>query len=292
MKNIGFRAHDFGTFPTVDALAEAIRAVRTPTCIQLAIGKVLKPSRPWKEWDEEYVSSICTRLRDNGISVAVVGCYINPVHPDPDCRREHLARFRRSLELSRAFSCPIVGTETGSWTNDISYNIETYTDKVFSVLLRSVEEMVRAAEENDAVCALEAVSYHHTVCSVERMAKVLETFPSDHLKVIYDPVNLVPVNGIMELDGSWPARPSAEAQRRFYIQPLDAYQDRICAIHCKDYVLDDKGFKIGNKSALTGVFDWENFFKELGKRSIDVPILLENHDPATDRQTLSVLEKF
>ena len=292
MKNIGFRAHDFGSFPSADALGKTVASFKSPASIQLALGKVIKPSRPWTEWDEEYISSVREDLSRHGVSVAVVGCYINPVHPDEDERRRNVERFCRSLELNRAFGCRIVGTETGSWTSDISYNVETYTEKVFTVFLKSLEQMLKAAEEHDAVCAIEAVSFRHTICSVERMARVLETFRSGHLKVIWDPVNLVPLTGIVETDGSNPARPSAEAQRRFYTEALDAFGDRICAIHCKDYVLQENGLKKGDIPVLTGVFDWKGLAKELEKRSIEVPILLENHNPATLRETLSTLEEF
>ena len=292
MNDIGFRAHDFGTFTSAQELAKVVSSIKTPSYIQLALGKVIKPSRGWEDWDEEYISSITADLAAYGVSTAVVGCYINPVHPDEDEREKHIRRFIKSLSLTKAFGCRIVGTETGSWTKDISYSAETYTDKVFSVFLNSLEKMLAAAEKHDAVCAIEAVSHHHTICSVERMAKVLSLFPSDHLQVIYDPVNLVPVNGIMETDGSYPAHPSQEAQRKFYTEALDAFGSRICAIHCKDYILNEKGFKKGDLPALTGVFDWKNFFKELKKRNIVSPVLLENHNPATDRKTLLALSEF
>ncbi len=292
MNNIGFRAHDFGSFPSVSALAETVASVKTPAFIQLALGKVVKSSKPWQEWDEEYIAGVAKDLSDKGVGIAVVGCYINPVHPDENEREKQLERFEKSLELNRAFGCRVVGTETGSWTPDISYSLDTFTDKVFTVFLKSIERMVKAAEKYDAICAIEAVSYHHTICSVERMARVLETFPSDHLKVIYDPVNLIPINGIREKDGSFPAVASQEAQRDFYTQALDAYGQRICAIHCKDYVLDEKGFKCGDLPALTGVFDWKNFFKELRERKLDVPVLLENLEPATLKETLSALSEF
>ena len=149
-------------------------------------------------------------LARRDLHVAVLGCYINPVHPDEEERERQLARFERSLELNKAFGCRIVGTETGSWKGDISYCLETFSDHVFSVFLHSLERMVKAAEANDAICAIEAVAHQHTICSVERMARVLSLFPSDNLRVIWDPVNLVPINGIEEVDGSHPAKPSSE----------------------------------------------------------------------------------
>lgn len=292
MENIGFRAHDFGSFGSADELGATIERIKSPSFIQLAIGKVLKPSRPWTEWDEDYVSQIRDALAGHGVSTAVVGCYINPVHPDEDERKKHIARFKRSLMLTKAFGCPIVATETGSWSPTISYNVHTWEEEVFSIFLSSLEEMLKAAEDNDAICAIEPVSHQHTICSVERMVRVLETFPSEHLRVVWDPVNLVPINGIAELDGSHPACPCEEAQRAYWTPALDAFGEKICAIHCKDYVLDDAGLKKGDKPVLTGVFNWKALFKDLRERSIEVPVLLENHNPSTLVETLSALNEY
>lgn len=292
MRNIGFRAHDFGSFGSALALGERVAQTKSPAVIQLALNKVIPSSRPWTEWDEEYISAVRDDLAKSGVSAAVVGCYINPVHPDEEARKKEVARFRRSLELSKAFGCPVVGTETGSWSSDISYNPGTYTDKVFSVFLRSLEEMVSAAEANGAVCAIEPVAHSHTICSAARLARVLETFPSDHLRVIFDPVNLIPVNGIAEADGSHRAVPTPEAFRSFWNEALDAFGDKIVAFHCKDYVLGPNGLKKGDMPVLTGVFDWKGFFRELDRRGIDKPILLENHNPATLPETIPILESF
>lgn len=289
MIDIGFRAHDFGSFETVEELACTVASYKQPATIQLALGKVIPSARKWQEWDEEYISSVRDTLASHGVSVAVIGCYINPVHPDEEKRAENVARFKRSLELNKAFGCRIVATETGSWTPDITYSAETFEPYVFDIFCKSLEEMLNAAVKNDAIVAIEPVSFHHTICTMERMVRVLEKFQDEHLKVLLDPVNLVPKCGIPELDGSVRRRPSAEAQRRYFMPLLDAFQDRLCALHGKDYILDDNGLKYGKKPILTGVFDWPAFFKELRERGIDVPMSLENHDPKTLRETLKAL---
>ena len=93
MNDIGFRAHDFGTFTSAQELAKVVSSIKTPSYIQLALGKVIKPSRGWEDWDEEYISSITADLAAYGVSTAVVGCYINPVHPDEGERETHIKRF-------------------------------------------------------------------------------------------------------------------------------------------------------------------------------------------------------
>ena len=290
--NIGFRAHDFGSFSDAAALGRRVSEIQTPSSIQLALNKVIPTARKWKDWDDEYINTQREILASFGISTAVIGCYINPVHPDKDEREVHLKRFERSLELTKAFGCKVVGTETGSLTPDISYSLETQNDSVFETFLSSLDRMLNKAIKEDAICAIEPVAFRHTLSTARKTQKVLDTFKDEHLKIIFDPVNLIPQCGIPEADGSTKTIPTREAQAAFYNEALDIFEGRICIIHAKDFKLTDEGYKKGNLPILTGVFAWNDFFKELRKRNINVPILLENHNPETLKETLSALNKF
>ncbi len=288
---IGFRAHDIGKFDSVESLASTIETYKKESKIQLALNKVIPSSPKWTEYTEEYITSVRDTLKRHSVSVAIVGCYINPVHPDEDARAEHLKRFERSLELNKAFGCPYVATETGSANPDCSYNAATSEEKTFTIFLKSVEQLLKKAEDVNACVTLEAVTRQHTICSAERMRRVLDTFRSDHLKVIYDPVNLTSWLGIEELDGSVRAVPSKEAIQRKVRHDIELLSpEKIVAIHCKNYVLDEKGWKIGNKATLEGVIDWSVIFSLLREYKIDVPVLLENLNPSTLRETLLYLD--
>ena len=293
MLRIGFRAHDFGSFESADALGRRVAETRTPSFIQLALKKAIPSCRPWQDWDEEYISAITSDLRRHGVSVAVVGCYINPIHPDKDERKKEVERFRKSLSLTSAFGCPLVGTETGSADPSGRFSLDTSDPRNIDIFKESLSQMLDEAEKDDAYVAIEAVSHSHPISSPERMRNILDSFGTDRLKVIFDPVNLIPITGIPEADGVPLKVPTEEAEMMFVREILDIYGDRIAAIHCKDYRLDPAtGLKIGNLPALTGVFRWKAFADELRSRSIDVPWLLENHDPRTSGQTAETLEKF
>ena len=292
MPEVGYRAHDFGSFGSASALGERIESIRKG-CIQLALNKVIPSAKPWEEWDEEYISSVTSVLRKHGVEVAMIGCYINPVHPDDDRRKSEIERFEKSLSLASAFGCPYVGTETGTRNPEGGYSPETSSEKTFSVFLDSLSRMLDAAERHNAFVAMEAVARTHTVSSPERVRKVLETFPTSRLKLILDPVNLIPYTGIPEADGVPLSIPTEEAESRFISDILDLYGSRLVAVHAKDYILDSStGFKIGNLPALTGCFRWKNFARELRRRNIDVPWLLENHNPLTVKETAETMEKF
>lgn len=292
MLRIGYRAHDFGSFDSVAALGERIESIR-PSFIQLALKKVVPSSRPWMDWDEEYISSVTSELKAHGVDVAIIGCYINPINQDKEARMKEIERFGKSLSLAHAFGCPYVGTETGTAAPDGGYSIDTSNPGNLAIFRDSLSRMLDLAEKYDAYVAMEAVSRNHTISSAKRMADIFSSFQTKRLKSILDPVNLIPYTGIPEKDDVALRVPSEEAEHRFVSDILDVCQDRLVAIHCKDYILDPAtGTKIGNIPALTGIFRWKAFAEELRKRNIDVPWLLENHNPATVKETAETLEKF
>ena len=153
----------------------------------------------------------------------------------------------------------------------------TYEPENFDLCLKTIDQLVNAAETYDALACIEPVSHHHTISTVERARKVSETFKSEHFGFIYDPVNLVPYTGIPESDGSVRERPSDEAQERFFRSAFDAWGSRIKTIHIKDYRLNPvDGTKIGNLMAGTGVINWKLFFRLMDEYRIQVPMSMEN----------------
>ncbi|WP_320129109.1 sugar phosphate isomerase/epimerase family protein [uncultured Sphaerochaeta sp.] len=292
MKNIGFRAHDLGKFSNFCSLANEVSQFRSEAFIHLAIQKALQNPPKTKDYTAEYFVSAREDLAQKGARIAVLGCYINPVHPDPAIRDEQLSNFEHCLRLSKEIGCLMVGTETGSLQPNCSYDLGTSEPQVLTTFYHSIERLLKTAEEYKATIGIEAVSRQHTISTVARMAKLVETFDSPYLKIIYDPINLVPWTGIPEEDGTARAVPSKQAQKAYFCEALDAFGDKIGVLHVKDYRLNDQGWKIGDLPVGTGVLDWEGLNRELEKRNISVPWLLENIDVTTLRQTLLNLDTF
>lgn len=289
MKHIGIRAHDLGSFASAEALATAAAAYGPSVPIQLAFAKVITPP---PRLTDEYVASFAEALKERGVWTAVLGCYINPVHPDEAIRDEQLARFEEHLRLAPLLGNPIVGTETGSVAPDCSYHVQTSERRVLDTLYRSIERMLEAAVRYQSVIGIEPVSRQHTISSIERMHALVEHFDTPHLRVIYDPVNLVPWTGIPESDGTFRRVPSDEAQAAFFAAALDAFGSKIAALHIKDYRLDDQGWKIGDLMTGTGVLNWKLLFSMLDERAIESVGLLENAQPKTMAKTLATLAAY
>lgn len=284
MIQIGVRAHDFGTLPPAELAAEV--AASGGTCIQLALKKALSGvSTNPAELGPDGARAIRDAFAAKGVSIAVLGCYINPVHPDEQERDKALTRFEDHLRLWNDFGCRLVGTETGSVAPNCSYHPDTATEETFQTVVTSVKRLAKVAEStgpDGAIVAVEAVAYQHTISSAALMKRLLQEVDSPNVGVIFDPVNLVPPEGIADQDA-------------FLDECFAAFGQHIVALHAKDFRMEDspEGKRKGPAlPAGSGDMDWPGVFRRLsayGKTS--VPVLLENTGQATAPGALAHLKE-
>jgi len=275
MLQIGLRAHDYAKNVSVEELAE-ILDVYKPVSIQLALAKSLTRAPKPGAMSTGYARRIHRVLEERGIAVAVLGCYINPVHPDPDARENQLRYFEEHLRFARDFGCAIVGTETGSCNGDCSFHPDTEKQETFDLFCGSLERLVNTAEKCGSIAAIEAVADQHTICSVEKMEQVLKRLASPALKVIYDPVNLIPKTGLTETQGE------------FFTMAFNAFGNEIAAIHAKDFRMEN-GAKNGALPAGSGELDYPALLRLVMERKPDIDILLENTNPANGKEAAEYL---
>jgi len=277
MLQIGLRAHDYGKNVSVEELAEILDEYK-PVSIQLALAKSFACAPKPGLMSSGYARRIHRVLEEHGIAVAVLGCYINPVHPDPDARENQLRYFEEHLRFARDFGCAVVGTETGSCNGDCSFHPDTEKPETFDLFCRSLERLVNTAEKCGSIAAIEAVADQHTISSVEKMELVLKRLASPALKIIYDPVNLIPKAGL------------TETQEQFFMMAFNAFGNEIAAIHAKDFRMEN-GAKNGALPAGSGELDYQALLRLVMERKPDIDILLENTSPANGKEAAAYLRK-
>jgi sugar phosphate isomerase/epimerase len=221
---IGVRAHDFGCLPARE-LAQKIAAKRL-VCAQLAPGKaiaglnlksgVLNPGLAFE---------IGSAFRDHGVQISVLGCYVNPIYPDPAVRISLLGLFKEHLRHARDFGNGLVALETGSLNADYSPHPENHSESAFQQSLASIAELVEEAEHFGVSVGIEAVA-SHVVSTPQKMRRMLDSIASNNLQVVFDSVNLLSLGNVQE-------------QERVIGESLDLFGDRIAVIHAKDFVVDD-----------------------------------------------------
>jgi len=267
--NWGFRAHDIGRYP-VRTLAEKISDMGFHH-IQLALKKAVSGvDASFGSLSPGMGQLIASELGKKDIRVSVLGCYINPVHPDPVVRKDHLDRFIEHLTYARDFGCAIVGTETGSPRQGLDYHEDT-----FKLFLESLEILVEAAEKTGAIVAIEGVADKDTIHSHERMMRTLEHIPSPSLGVIYDPVNFLPYARSSECDA-------------LMEEAFSLFGHKMVAIHAKDYILEDGRVNTAIPSG-KGLLNYPLLLELIRKHKPMIPVLLENNRPETVEDTISFI---
>jgi sugar phosphate isomerase/epimerase len=141
-----------------------------------------------------------------------------------------------------------------------------------------VERLLKTAEVCGSIVGIEPVADQHTVSSIELTDRLLRRLASPALKIIYDPVNLIPEAGL------------TGPQEAFFARAFDCFGEHIAAVHVKDFRMQE-GKKTGDLPAGTGDLDYPAFFKILSERKPGIDILLENSNPRQVRETMTFLRK-
>jgi len=222
------RAHDFGRLPAAELAAKI--AAKQMVCTQLALGKAiaglnLKPGilTPGLAFE------IGGAFHKHGVQITVLGCYVNPIHPDSTTRRSLLGLFKEHLRYARDFGNGLVALETGSVNADYSPHPDNHSETAFQESLASIAELVAEAEKFGVIVGIEAVT-SHVVSTPRKMRRMLDAVGSPNLQVVFDPVNLLSLENHQE-------------QERVIGDSFDLFGDRIAAIHAKDFLVDNGQFR-------------------------------------------------
>ena len=260
MLSFGMRCHDICPKMPMEALFEEVRANGIDQ-IQLAFGKSISDyDFSPGHYSAGFAHYIDRLLKKNGIHVAVLGCYINPINPIESKRQAEVAKFIEHLKYAKIIGADMVGTETGRLSPDMKVTPETFTETAYQRLLKSMREIVPAAEKLGVTVGVEGV-LDHTLYSPAMMQRFLEDIDSPNVEVILDSVNLI-----------HPEEVSCQAE--VIDQAFDYYGDKITMLHMKDFVFD------GNNQIFRhvgeGLFQYEPLMKRLKEAKPHITMLLEN----------------
>jgi len=256
--NLGIRAHDIEN-DSIQDLANKLgeKDIRS---IQFALKKSIK------EW-EISTSSLNTGLAkttanilaDQKVDIAVLGCYVNMIHPDLEEREKELDYFKAHIRFARDFNCSIVGSETGNINAKMGYTTDNFTEEAFQKVVKSVKILVEEAERFGVIVGIEG-GVNHPIYSPKMMKRLIDEVKSNHLQIILDPVNYLTVDNYQD-------------QRKIIDEAFDLFGDRINIIHAKDFIVENNKLEI--VPATHGNLDYEYLFKKIKFSKPNIPILLE-----------------
>ena len=265
MIQFGIRLHDVNTDSPPEARTLEARAAKAKqegfTCVHLALGKVL----PGVTFDETalteglaaYVRRVFAR---EGLDIAVLGCYRNLAHPDPEKLKEIQGLYCAHLRLASLLGAGVVGTETGAPNAAYRYESACHGEAALAAFLRGLEPVVDCAERYGVTLAIEPV-WKHIVYSPARAAEVLRSVGSRNLRIIFDPVNLL-------------SEENLDRREAVFQEAFDLLGDRIAVVHLKDYIRRDG--ELISVAAGTGEMDYTAILRYLKARKPWIQATLEN----------------
>ena len=276
MLQMGMRGHDLGGKQTFSQFIAKLKE-HNISHIQLAFKKSLSDiDFTYGHFSPGLANYIGGVLKENGIHVAVLGCYINPTNPNTKVREAEIKTFIEHLKYAKMLGADLVGTETGRYDKRFSVVPYTYTEGCYQLLLKSMAPIVEAAENLGVMVGVEAVATH-TLYSPEMMKRFLNDMASPNIHVIYDPVNLMDENNYQN-------------QKRVMDSVMEYYADKIAAIHIKDFVVENGEAKYAPIGE--GLFDYHHFFKTIKKRKPYITVLLENSNEKRYHQDCQFLQQI
>ena len=169
--NIGIRLHD--TAP--GSLRQRLGFARKQgfSCVHLALSKTI-PGFSMDDAPALLNGALANELKEDfmaqGLDCAVLGCYLKIADTDEEALRHTLDIYRAHLRFARMIGAGVVGTETPLASG---VRLDAGSPEALALFLRCVEPLVRCAEEEGAILAIEPVACH-IVNTPRRMEQLLE----------------------------------------------------------------------------------------------------------------------
>ena len=194
------------------------------------------------------------------LDVAVLGCYLNLAHPDPEKLKEIQSRYYGHLRVASILGAGVVGTETGAPNAEYKLDANTHTDEALDAFIRGLAPVVECAESYGVTMAIEPV-WNHIVYNADRAVKVLKVIQSHNLRIILDPVNLLYAGNADEKDA-------------VIADAIDKLGEDVAVVNIKDFVRE--GDKLRSIAAGTGEMDYGRILRFMKERKPFIQATFEN----------------
>ncbi len=213
-------------------------------------------------------------LEKQEVSVGILSCYINMIHPDLKIREELLTKFEQYLHYASSFGASMVASETGCVLPEIQYTEENFTDEAFAEAVSVIRRLVKAGEKYQMMVGIEP-GLNHPVYSLARVEQLIQAVDSDYLGIILDPANLITSTNYQE-------------QVQLVEEAFERFGEKICAVHLKDFRVEQE--KIVPVNLGDGVIEYTKIKEIIKKNRPYLYVVLEETKNDGIRYGRSLLE--
>lgn len=226
---IGVRLHDLGK-STAEDLAKKAKAIGFDG-VQLVLNKAIEGETGLAgTLSKEKANYFYEVFKNEGLDIAMLGAYFNPVHSNKELVAKMVAKFKEHLVYENDFHAGYVGSETGSYNDDKwTYNPLNRLEEAFNENVRIFGELAKVAEENNAKIALEG-AFGHCMYEPKALKRLVDTIGSDSIYYTVDIYNYLAMENYMN-------------HTAIFDECLKLFKDKIVIFHIKDFIIEDNALK-------------------------------------------------
>lgn len=226
---IGVRVHDFGK-STAEELAKKAKAVGFDA-VQLVLNKAIEGETGLAgTLSKEKANYFYEAFKKEGIEIAMLGAYFNPVHSNKELVSKLVDKFSEHLVYENDFHASYVGSETGSYNDDKwTYNPLNRTEEAFNENVRIFGKLAEVAKANNSKMALEG-AYGHCMFEPKALKRLVDAIDNGSVYYIVDIYNYLSIDNYMN-------------HTKIFDECLELFKDKIVIFHIKDFVIEEGALK-------------------------------------------------
>ena len=226
---IGVRVHDFGK-SNAETLARQAKEIGFDA-VQFVLNKAIEGETGLAGTLSKEKANYCYEaFKNEGIEIAMLGAYFNPVHSNKELVEKNILKFKEHLKFMNDFHAGYVGSETGSFNDDKwTYNPLNRTPEAYEEVKRIFSDLAKTAEEYSANVAIEG-AYGHCMFEPKMLHKLVSEINSNNVYYIVDIYNYLTIE-------------NHENHTKIFDECIELFKDKIVIFHIKDYVVVDGAIK-------------------------------------------------
>jgi sugar phosphate isomerase/epimerase len=142
----------------------------------------------------ERAEKIGRAIKSSGKSIALIGAYFNPVHPNAEKAQKGIEMFSDYLSLTSHLECMVVGSETGSYMGDPwGYHEDNRTQEARDRVTEIFRQLADVAATYSANVGIEG-AFNHVCYSPDVLYEVIRGIDRENVRVIFDLYNYLDIS--------------------------------------------------------------------------------------------------
>lgn len=242
-----------------DHVEEVIRAAQNHkiNTIQYNLSCANLPTLPL-QIEHRTLQHLQNIINGTGVKVAALSGTFNMIHPDKLERSLGLKGLSNLAQASHYIGSNIITLCTGSRdTNNMwRFHPDNNSQQAWDDLLTTLEKALHIAEQHEIILGVEP-ELSNVINTAGKARDLLDTFPSEYLKIVMDAANLIPVHQMDEMYS-------------ILDEAFDLLGEDIVLAHAKDFSAQEDKFVAAGQ----GNLDFQYYLSLLKSVNYNGPLIL------------------